>query len=202
MKRSVVGGAATAASPENAINPMRIFGGTRPRKVRTARCAARNLVGRTSSACIEPEVSRTRMIAARSLGTSDVACGRATATQRTASASRARPVGTYRRQGRSATTPASTSTFGYRTAYRTRRRSTSRKARIAAGTTRRVSRRNGWPKLICRSRKSPRLGQPGGPKRGEEAGGDEQPRGAGEEGVGDLRLAGPAAEARAELRVG
>src|SRR3989440_1128219 len=39
------------------------------------------------------------------------------------------------------------------------------------------------------------------PERRQETGRDEQPRGAGEERVRHLRLAGPAAEARAELRV-
>src|SRR5919204_1750314 len=199
--RSVVGGVATWASPAKAISPMRIFGGTRPRKMRTAFCAAASLVGRTSFACIDPDTSRTRMIDARCFGTSAVACGRATAKQRTASASRARAVGTQRRRDRPATTPASTSTFGYRTAYRTRRRSASRKARIAAGTTRSVSKRSGWPKLMYRLRRRRRLRQPRGPQRGEEACGDEQARRAGEERVRDLGLAGRAAEARAELRV-
>ena len=90
----MVGGAATSASPEKATSPMRTFGGTRSRKPRTACCAAASLLGRTSLACIEPDTSRTRMIVARSFGTSDVAWGRAKATHRVASARRARPVGT------------------------------------------------------------------------------------------------------------
>ena len=62
--------------------------GTLSRNVCIAFCAAASLVGFTSTACIEPETSSTRITVALSLVMLEATCGRATATHSAASAAR------------------------------------------------------------------------------------------------------------------
>ena len=114
---SRVGGVATCASPANSTRPTRTRDGTLSRNVWIALWAAANLVGLTSTACIDPETSSTRITVALSLVTSDVTCGRDTAMQSAAIAARKRLVARYRRHGLpDAATSARRSTFVYRTA--------------------------------------------------------------------------------------
>ena len=88
-----------------------------------ADCAAASRVGATSAARIDPETSTTRITVARSLGRRNGQLGRATATQRAASAASRRTAGTWRLQLRPVPPiAASTSRFEYVTAYRVGRR--------------------------------------------------------------------------------
>ena len=108
----MVGGATTCASPANVTIPTRNFGGRSLRKLRTAAWAAPILVGATSSARIEPELSIASTTVACSRCTVTFTCGRASATPSTLSASRNSAGGTQRRQPPPPTTVSSTPRFG------------------------------------------------------------------------------------------
>jgi hypothetical protein len=78
--RSAVGGSAIDARPEKPTTPTRNFSGIFPRKALAASRAAASLVGRTSFARIDSDVSTARITVASSRGTLTVACGLATPT--------------------------------------------------------------------------------------------------------------------------
>ena len=91
---------------------MRSESGARSRKERIARFAAASLVGFTSVARIEPDVSTTSTTLARSFGVLTVTVGRANATQSAATDASTSAAGTCRRHARRRlATPASTSRF-------------------------------------------------------------------------------------------
>ena len=85
-------------------------------KLWIASCAAPSRVGCTSSACIERDVSTTRITVAFSCRNIRVTCGRASAASKKASASPTSRGGTSRGQDLPETTVARTSTFGKCTA--------------------------------------------------------------------------------------
>ena len=109
---SVVGGAITCTSPANVTIPTRYFGGIWSRNSPTADLAASSLVGLTSSASIEPELSIASTTVACSRCTVTFTCGRASPSAAAASASRKSAGGTQRRhEPVRSTTLASTSRF-------------------------------------------------------------------------------------------
>ena len=120
--RSMVGVCSTEAVEENATRPTRIFSGTASRNWLAAPRAALMRSGSTSRAAIEPEVSVTSMIEARSRGTENVASGRASAKASTSSERSSSAGGTWRRQpGEGGATEASVARLAKRSAASRRR---------------------------------------------------------------------------------
>ena len=148
--RSVVGALSARGRWLNAIAPTRMLRGTCSEEV-LRRVAGRDEPdGCTSVACIEPEMSVTSMIDARSSGTACVACGRASATTSAASASAYAAIGTCRRQpGRLRTTEGCTGASANASAARARPRAWAMYAQITSGTSTSPARKRGAWKLTA-----------------------------------------------------